>query len=97
MAKTDVYSWRLEPRLKEDLEEAARRRSSSLSALLSRIASEWLERSDLRSEEEREDQRRRHEAAARCFGTLAGGDPDRAEEAGRRVADKLRTRHGRDG
>lgn len=35
-------------------------------------------------------QKRLHQAAARCFGRLAGGDPKRAEEARPRVAEKLR-------
>ena len=35
--KTEVYSWRLSPDLKDDLEEAARRERVSVSRLLERM------------------------------------------------------------
>lgn len=91
MAKSNVYSWRLEPGLKAALEEEARRRNESLSALLDEIAEQWLDRSsDIGTEEDRERQDHLHRAAHRCIGTIAGGDSRRAEEARHRVRAKVR-------
>lgn len=98
MAKTEVYSWRIEPALKAALEEEARRRNESLSGLLEVIAEEWLKSaSSVGSEAERDRQRHLQRAARRCFGAIAGGDPKRAEEAGQRVRRKLRRGHARQG
>jgi hypothetical protein len=42
MTKSEVYSWRLSPTLKADLEAAARAEKLPLSGLLERIAEGWL-------------------------------------------------------
>jgi len=44
MDKTEVYSWRLDPELKERLGAAARDEKTSIGGLLDRIAREWLQR-----------------------------------------------------
>lgn len=44
MPKTEVYSWRITPELKAELETAARLEKTNVGALLSRIAEGWLEK-----------------------------------------------------
>jgi hypothetical protein len=40
--KSEVYSWRLAPDLKAELEQRAREEGIGLAALLERISREWL-------------------------------------------------------
>lgn len=80
MPKSEVYSWRLSPDLKERLEEAARREGTSMAEILKRTAEDWLDgRADGDAEEER--QARLRAAAMRFVGTIAGGRPDRSQSA----------------
>lgn len=95
MGKTEVYSWRLSPRLKADLEEAARGEQKSVAELLDRIAREWLEGFELRGEDDNERQRRMRETASRSVGAIQGGDPDRAASASAEVRSRLARRHAR--
>lgn len=95
MAKTEVYSWRLSPRLKIELEEAARNERKSLSELLQQIAEEWLARSRDLGEDEEERQRRLHAAADKLVGAFAGGDPHRAERSRDELRSRIARRHGR--
>lgn len=90
MSKTEVYSWRLEPAIKEALEEAARERRASVAAVLDEIVDEWLSRRENGSDEE--DQRCLHRAASRFVGAISGGDAHRAENARERVRERLRQR-----
>ena len=56
MSKSEVYSWRLSPALKAELEAAARAEKIPLSALLERLALDWLKdrgRSDDEAEKRR--------------------------------------------
>ncbi len=93
MSKTAVYSWRLSPELKIALAEAARKNRQSIADLLERIAEEWLARAS--SPEDEKAQRRLHAEAARYFGTIDGGDPERATSARQRVRARLGRRHER--
>jgi hypothetical protein len=43
MTKSEVYSWRLSPELKAELEEAARAEKTSVGCLLERAILEWLD------------------------------------------------------
>jgi len=86
MPKTAVYSWRLEPALKQALEDAARGQNESVAELLEEISRDWLARAS--SADGEEEQRRLHAAASKCFGTFAGGDPDRSTT----VREKVRAR-----
>jgi Ribbon-helix-helix protein, copG family len=95
MQKTEVYSWRLSPQLKAELEEAARAERQSMAQLLERIAKEWLERSRDPGGGEEERQRRLREAASKSIGALRGGDPGRAEHARSRVRLQIARRHAR--
>lgn len=93
--KTEVYSWRLSPRLKSELEEAARAERKSVSELLEHIAQDWLQHSRGRDEGEDERQRRIHDEAMKFVGALHGGDPNRAENARSEVRSRIARRHGR--
>ena len=95
MTKTEVYSWRLSPDLKNALEEAARRERESVAGLLERITLEWLDRSRFGDGQDTVIQNELHGAVARTFGTIAGGDPQRSasvQQAVRARLDKRRAR-----
>ncbi len=92
MNKSEVYSWRIAPYLKNALEQRARAEGTSLSRLLDRIATEWLEKRPEAAQEE-EKQRRLQQAAAKCFGSLEGGDPHLAEQSSQRLKKIIREQH----
>ena len=92
--KTEVYSWRVSTDIKTGLEREARRRKLSLSAVLDLAAKEWLKKSAPGNDDE-EEQRRLQQAALKCVGLIAGGDPLRSENAGRAVRERLRRHYGR--
>ena len=94
MSKSEVYSWRLSAALKSALEQAARAEKISVAQLLERIVQEWLEK-EFSAGEDDEVQRRLHEAARACFGTIQGGDPYLAEQASERVRVQIREKHAR--
>jgi hypothetical protein len=91
--KTEVYSWRVSTDIKTGLEREARRRKLSLSAILDLAAEEWLKKSAPGDDDK--EQRRLQQAAMKCFGSLAGGDPLRSENAAQAIRQRLRQRHGR--
>ena len=93
MPKTEVYSWRLAPALKAALEEAARDERVSVAALLDRIARHWLAERTATAGHAAAEQARLRAAALRFVGVLRGGDPRRAQEARRRVRQRLAKRH----
>ena len=92
--KTEVYSWRVSTDLKTGLEREARRRKTSLSAVLEAAAQEWLEKNGADTDDERE-QKRLHEAASKAIGLIEGKDPRRAENAREIVRQLIRQRHAR--
>jgi hypothetical protein len=93
--KTEVYSWRLSPRLKMDLEEAAQAERKSVAELLVQISEDWLRRSSGASGSEDERQRQLRDAAMKSIGTLQGNNPDRAENARSEIRSRIARRHGR--
>lgn len=90
--KTDVYSWRVDRELKRSLQDEARRRGESVSALLERVVRDWFRRA---AEDDEAEQERLRAAASACFGSVRGGDPTRAERSSSTVREGLRARHGR--
>jgi hypothetical protein len=92
--KTQVYSWRLSEELKADLEREARELKLSVSSLLELAARAWLKRTNGDSSRG-EAQRRLHDSAAACLGTLKGRDPHRAEKARDTVRGRLGRRYAR--
>jgi hypothetical protein len=91
--KTEVYSWRLSPHLKSQLQEAARAEQKSVSDLLEEIVKSWLQHARGQSDSEEERQRRVREAALKCAGTIEGS-PDLAENARSEVRARIARRHG---
>jgi len=91
MAKTDVYSWRLDSSTKAALEDAARERKASVAAVLDEIVEDWLSRRPGGSDAK--EQRNLHRAAGRYVGAIEGGDPRRAEASRERLRERLRRRH----
>ena len=92
--KTEVYSWRVSTELKTVLEREARRRKISLAKALDLAAAEWLQKGGTDRDDDTE-QKRLHQAASKAIGTIAGGDPRRAENASQIVRRLIRERHGR--
>jgi len=93
--KTEVYSWRISPDLKTDLEEEARRENLSVSALLDRLACEWLAERRSQSGADEAAQVRLHHAAEKWFGSIRGGGAARSESVRALVRERLKRRHER--
>jgi hypothetical protein len=91
---TEVYSWRVSRELKSDLEQQARIRKTSLSAVLNLAVRDWLKQTTATVGEDQE-QRRLHEAAMKCVGAFAGGNPRRAETARQAIRERLKRRNAR--
>jgi hypothetical protein len=92
MAKTEVYSWRVTAHLKAALEDAAREEKTSVGELLDRMASHWLHERAAGAGESEGAQRRIRTASERFVGSLAGGNPRRAEGARRELRERLAKR-----
>ena len=80
MAKSEVYSWRVTPALKAELEAAARAEQTSVGAILERIARDWLRARGSDEEEDTEKQRRLHARARAAIGTVSVGGPSATNE-----------------
>lgn len=92
MGRTEVYSWRVAGDLKAVLEDAAREERTSVGALLDRMARQWLADRAAAVGESEAGQQRIRLAAERFVGSLAGGNPRRAEGARREVRERLAKR-----
>ena len=95
MPKTEVYSWRVDQQIKMALEDEARSEGRSVAALLNDIARQWLETRKRENGDDAAEQERLHAAAAKCFGTLSGGDPHGSEKVRETVRKRLTERYGR--
>ncbi len=93
--KSEVYSWRLAPDLKDALEAAARRERISVSRLLERIAREWLKTRAAGAEDDEAEQARLRAAAAPYIGSIRGGDPEQSEKVRERMIEKLARKYPR--
>jgi hypothetical protein len=92
MSKTEVYSWRLDPDLKQRLEGAARAEKTSIGGLLDRIARDWLGKRGWDGDDAAMQRRLRAEAA-KWIGSIRGDDPTRAERAKEIVRKRIRAKH----
>ncbi len=88
MSKTSVYSWRIDPELKNILEQEAKSEQTSMAHLLDRIVKDWLDQRN--SSDDEEVQRRLHEAARKTFGKIKSGDLYGSEQVRERVRARLR-------
>lgn len=95
MAKTEVYSWRMNPEIKMGLEEEAREHGLTLAEFLDDTALRIIEEGRRRRNGDEAEQKRLHAAAAKCFGTIAGGDPHRSEKVSETIRKRLKERYGR--
>lgn len=89
MAKTEVYSWRVEPATKQALEEEARRQGVSLAELLERIANSWLASHGGEAMDDDSEQAHLRRSLLATAGTIAGGDPERSTKARSAVRRRL--------
>jgi len=89
--KSEVYSWRLSPELKKDLEAEARKQSLPISKLLDRISQDWLAQHRRVAGGEEEIRRR----AERAIGAIAGDNPGRSRHAGEMIRRSLARQYGR--
>ena len=90
--KSEVYSWRLSPALKNALEETARQEHTTIATLLDRIVGDWLAAHHRETNQEEAEQRRLHAAAAPTLRTLRGSNPSRSEQARSLVRARLAKR-----
>ena len=93
--KSKVYSWRISPDLKADLELEARREKLSLAALLEQMALERLGQQRSHADTGDAAQERLHQEAARWIGSIAGGNPERSESVRTVVRKRLARKYGR--
>jgi hypothetical protein len=94
MSKSEVYSWRLTPELKAELEAAARAEKTSVSQIIEGVVRDWLatrERHYDKDEQARID--RKLEA---CFGVFEGDGTSATNERIREiVGERIRAKHAR--
>jgi hypothetical protein len=95
LRKSEVYSWRLDPDLKAQLEQRAREEGIGLAALLERISRDWLRAKVAASIDDEREQARIKAAAMRAIGTLRGDDPERSERVRERVRARLEQKRAR--
>jgi len=93
--KSEVYSWRLSPTLKNALEEAARQERAAIATLLDRIVADWLAAHRRERNQEEAEQQRLHAAAASTFGAIRGANPSRSQQVRHSVRARLTNRHAR--
>jgi len=87
--KTEVYSWRVSSRRKSELEAEARRKGTSLPALLDHIATDWLDTQKSSRTDEALEQERIRAAAFAAIGSFASGDPHLSKNVSRLVREGL--------
>lgn len=92
--KTKVYSWRLSPAMKSDLEREARLRRIHVSSLLEMVVREWLARSAM-SVANDEEQLKLHAKIKKCVGLFSSGNPRGSETVRQAVRKRLAKRYGR--
>lgn len=92
--KSDVYSWRIDPKRRSDLEKVARARGTTVAGLLNRLTDECIASESPNGSEEAE-QRRLHAEAEKYIGMFHGGDPTRSSRVRELVRERLRKRRAR--
>ena len=95
MQRPEIYDGHASIPFREQLEEAARSRQTSVDQLLEQIVREWLERDRERSEDDEERQQRLRAAAAPFIGAIQGSDPTRSENVSSEMRARLARKYGR--
>jgi hypothetical protein len=91
-----VYRWRLSPKLKAELEAAAKDENASIDTILDRVMREWLATRPrpLGEVEDAEDQRRLRQRAMKVVGTASIGlGPYTNERVREIMGEQLEKRH----
>lgn len=83
IAKSEAYSWRPSPELRDQLRAAARDEKASIDALLDRVVREWLARRPRQLSEE--EQCRLREQLLKAAGTVSVGGPSATNAEVRKV------------
>jgi hypothetical protein len=91
--KTEVYSWRLSAERKAELQDAARREGTSVSALLERVTDDWLAEHRNGHGDDAAEQAAIRKRVMATVGTIRGSDPTRAERAGVLVREIIARKH----
>lgn len=99
MQKTEAMNLPAPRSLKEELEEAARSRHTSVADLLEQIVREWLDRSrgkkaKAAEDDDEEQQKRLRAELMKLAGSIEGDDPYRAENARQLVQERLARKYG---
>jgi hypothetical protein len=91
--KTEVYSWRLSPQRKAELESEARREGTSLAKLLEDITANWLEEQRRSRNGEEAEQAALRKRVMATVGTMRSGDPTLATRASEIVRERILRKH----
>lgn len=89
MSKSEVYSWRLTPGLKADLEAAARAEKMTIGSVLERLAHDWLAKRRPSDEEDAEQQRRLRERVLAAAGKFSADIGSATNEHVRQVMGEI--------
>lgn len=92
--KTEVYSWRLSPGRKADLERVARRRKLKIAHVLDMAVDEWLAHQADEIADDQE-QKRLHAIAARIIGSVTSGNRHGSTTVRQTVRKRLAEKYGR--
>jgi len=87
--KSAVYSWRLEPEKKADLEAELRRDGTSLSSLLDELTTDWLRHRRNGHVDDEAEQAAIRRRAAPAIGACAGGDPTASGRSSELVSEAI--------
>jgi hypothetical protein len=94
--KHEVYRWRLSPKLKAELEAAAKNEKASIDSILDRVMREWLAKRPhpLSEREDVEEQRRLQQRAMKVIGTVSIGRGPFTDERVREImGERLEKKH----
>ena len=94
--KTEVYSWRLSPQRKAELESEARREGTSLARLLDQITAEWLRHHRNGHQNDEAEQAAIRKRAAAAIGSIRSGDPTRSARASELVREIIARKHAKE-
>ena len=96
IGKSDVYRWRWSPKLKRELEAAARDEGTSIDTILGRAVGEWLARRAAHAKDPRKEQAKRRAALMACAGYYEGDGTSATTERVREVVGEyLEAKYGR--
>jgi hypothetical protein len=93
MAKSEVYSWRLDPEMKMALDLQARMQGTTLSEVLNSLAKRWLEEQKVQNADSEAEQVRLRGVAAKYVGSISGGDPYASEKVREIVRKRIKEKH----